>query len=73
MIRLESVNKYFGSHHVLKDVNLDIKEGEKLVIIGPSGSGKSTTIRCMNGLEDISTGKVIINDVELTHKTKLNT
>lgn len=48
MIRLEHVEKYFGSIHVLKDVNLEVKEGEKLVIIGPSGSGKSTTVRCMN-------------------------
>lgn len=71
LIQLEHVNKYFGNHHVLKDVNLTIQEGEKLVIIGPSGSGKSTTIRCMNGLEEISSGKVIINDMELTHSTKL--
>ena len=71
LIHLENVNKYFGEHHVLKDVNLDIQEGEKLVIIGPSGSGKSTTIRCMNGLEDISSGKIVINDIELNHKTKL--
>lgn len=48
MIRLENVNKYFGELHVLKDVNLTVAEGEKLVIIGPSGSGKSTTVRCMN-------------------------
>ena len=71
MIQLQNVNKYFGTHHVLKDINLTIGEGEKLVIIGPSGSGKSTTIRCMNGLEDISSGKVIINDIELNHKSRL--
>ena len=71
MIKLESVNKFYGKHHVLKDVNLSIKEGEKLVIIGPSGSGKSTTIRCMNGLEEITSGRVLINNVELTHKTRL--
>ena len=51
MIRLEHVNKFFGELHVLKDVNLTVAEGEKLVIIGPSGSGKSTTVRCMNFLE----------------------
>lgn len=71
MIKLENVNKYFDKHHVLKDINLTIQEGEKLVIVGPSGSGKSTTIRCMNGLEEVSSGKVIINDIELNHKTKL--
>ncbi|EAK1889203.1 amino acid ABC transporter ATP-binding protein, partial [Campylobacter jejuni] len=49
MIELKNVNKYYGTHHVLKNINLSVKEGEKLVIIGPSGSGKSTTIRCMNG------------------------
>ena len=51
MIKLENVNKYFGDLHVLKDVSLTVKEGEKLVIIGPSGSGKSTTVRCMNIIE----------------------
>ena len=51
MIKLEQVEKHFGDLHVLKDVNLEVKEGEKLVIIGPSGSGKSTTVRCMNFLE----------------------
>ena len=51
MIKLEHVDKYFGDLHVLKDVNLEVAEGEKLVIIGPSGSGKSTTVRCMNFLE----------------------
>ena len=56
MIKLENINKYFGDLHVLKDVNLEVKEGEKLVIIGPSGSGKSTTVRCMNFLETPSSG-----------------
>ncbi|PAF49689.1 polar amino acid ABC transporter ATP-binding protein [Helicobacter sp. 13S00401-1] len=71
MIRLENVNKTFGSVHVLKDVNLTVTEGEKLVIIGPSGSGKSTTIRCMNGLEEVTSGKVIIEGTTITHKNKL--
>lgn len=71
MIELQRVNKFFGNHHVLKDIDLTITEGEKLVIIGPSGSGKSTTIRCINGLEDVSTGKVVVNNIELTQKTKL--
>ncbi|MDO4838722.1 MAG: amino acid ABC transporter ATP-binding protein [Clostridia bacterium] len=73
MIRLENVNKYFGELHVLKDVNLTVAEGEKLVIIGPSGSGKSTTVRCMNFLEEPSSGHVYINGQEITahNKTKI--
>lgn len=70
MIKLEGINKYFGDHHVLKDVNLEVKEGEKLVIIGPSGSGKSTTVRCMNFLEEPTSGHVYIDGREITHKTK---
>ena len=58
MIKLEHVDKYFGDLHVLKDVNLEVAEGEKLVIIGPSGSGKSTTVRCMNFLEEPTSGHV---------------
>ncbi|MCD7745548.1 MAG: amino acid ABC transporter ATP-binding protein [Lachnospiraceae bacterium] len=70
MIRLENVNKYFGELHVLKDVNLEVSEGEKLVIIGPSGSGKSTTVRCMNFLETPTSGHVYINGQELTTRNK---
>lgn len=70
MIKLVNVNKYFGDLHVLKDVNLEVKEGEKLVIIGPSGSGKSTTVRCMNFLEEPSSGHVFINGEELTSRNK---
>ena len=70
MIKLENVNKYFGDLHVLKDVNLEVKEGEKLVIIGPSGSGKSTTVRCMNFLETPTSGHVYIDGEELTVKNK---
>ena len=60
MIRLEDVHKSFGDLEVLKGINLHVKEGEKLVIIGPSGSGKSTLIRCMNYLEEPTSGKVYI-------------
>ena len=66
MIQLEGVNKHFGHLHVLKDINLDVKTGEKLVVIGPSGSGKSTLIRCMNLLEKPSSGKVTVDGVEIT-------
>ena len=70
MIKLEHVEKYFGDLHVLKDVNLEVKEGEKLVIIVPSGSGKSTTVRCMNFLETPTSGHVYIDGEELTAKNK---
>ena len=70
MIKLEHVDKYFGDLHVLKDVNLEVAEGEKLVIIGPSGSGKSTTVRCMNFLEEPPSGHGYIDGQELTNKNK---
>ena len=70
VIKLEHVEKYFGDLHVLKDVNLEVAEGEKLVIIGPSGSGKSTTVRCMNFLEEPTSGHVYIDGQELTGKNK---
>ncbi len=71
VIRLSNVHKFFGSHEVLKGINLDVNEGEKLVIIGPSGSGKSTTVRCMNGLETPTSGHVFIGDTELTKKNRI--
>ncbi len=70
MIKLCHVHKFFGAHEVLKDVNLQVKEGEKLVIIGPSGSGKSTTVRCMNGLELVTSGQVFVDGVELTRMNR---
>lgn len=70
MIKLEHVCKNFGDLEVLKDVNLEVKEGEKLVIIGPSGSGKSTTVRCMNFLEIPTSGTVWINGEKMTSKNK---
>ena len=70
MIKMEHIDKYFGDLHVLKDVNLEVREGEKLVIIGPSGSGKSTTVRCMNFLETPTSGHVYIDGEELTAKNK---
>ncbi|MGN0894112.1 MAG: amino acid ABC transporter ATP-binding protein [Succinivibrio sp.] len=70
MIKLDHINKYYGDLHVLKDVSLEVAEGEKLVIIGPSGSGKSTTVRCMNFLETPTSGHVYIDGKELTVKNK---
>jgi putative glutamine transport system ATP-binding protein len=66
LIQLEGVQKHFGSHHVLKDINVNVSAGEKVVVIGPSGSGKSTLIRCMNLLERPNTGRVIVDGVDLT-------
>jgi len=71
LIKLQNVNKYFGDHHVLKDINLEVAEGEKIVIIGPSGSGKSTTVRCMNFLEEPTSGEVFIEGKQVTAKNKL--
>jgi putative glutamine transport system ATP-binding protein len=71
MIKLENVVKDFGDMHVLKNVNLKVDEGEKLVVIGPSGSGKSTLIRCMNYLEEPTSGKVIIDGYDLNLKKDL--
>lgn len=70
MIKLENINKNFGDLHVLKNVNLEVQEGEKLVIIGPSGSGKSTTVRCMNFLEVPTSGRVLIDGQEMTEKNQ---
>lgn len=72
MIKLEHICKNFGDLKVLKDVNLEVAEGEKLVIIGPSGSGKSTTVRCMNFLEEPTSGKVFIDGKQLTHRNKVH-
>lgn len=71
MINLVNVNKFFGDHHVLKDINLSVSAGEKLVIIGPSGSGKSTTVRCMNYLEEPTSGEVFIDGELLSQKNKI--
>lgn len=73
MIRVENLNKSFGDHQVLKDVNVEIKEGEVVCVIGPSGSGKSTFLRCLNLLEKISSGKVVVNGYDLSDpKTDIN-
>jgi len=71
MIVMKKVNKWYGDFHVLKDVNLNIKKGEKVVICGPSGSGKSTTIRCLNHLEKFQKGNITINGTELVYDIKV--
>ena len=71
MIEIKDLNKYFGDVHVLKDINLSVAAGEKLVVIGPSGSGKSTLIRCINYLEEPTSGTVTIDGIEVTKKNHL--
>jgi general L-amino acid transport system ATP-binding protein len=70
IIVMTDLNKWFGEFHVLKDINLSVAKGEKLVICGPSGSGKSTLIRCINRLETHQKGKIFVGGVELTSDVK---
>src|SRR6201992_3132612 len=70
MISLTDVNKWFGQFHVLKNINLSVHKGERIVICGPSGSGKSTMIRCMNRLEEHQRGQIIVDGIELTRDLK---
>ena len=65
-ILLENVNKWYGTMHVLRDVNLQVATGERVVVCGPSGSGKSTMIRCINRLEQHQQGRILVDGVELT-------
>jgi len=65
-VRIAGLNKWYGRYHALRDINLTVASGEKLVICGPSGSGKSTMIRCINRLEQHETGTIAVNGVELT-------
>ena len=68
MIRIENLHKYFGSLEVLRGIDLHIKRGEVVVIIGPSGSGKSTLLRCINCLEDITSGTIIVDGYDINDK-----
>ena len=70
VITISGVNKWYKDFHVLKDINLEVGRGEKLVICGPSGSGKSTLIRCINRLEVHQKGKIIVDGIELTSDVK---
>lgn len=72
MIKLENVHKSFGKNEVLKGIDLHIEKGQVVVIIGPSGSGKSTVLRTMNYLEEPTSGKVIVDGMNLSDKSKLN-
>jgi general L-amino acid transport system ATP-binding protein len=69
-IEIRHVNKWFGSYHVLRDINLTVSRGERIVVCGPSGSGKSTLIRCINRLEEHQQGDIIVDGVPLTNNLK---
>src|SRR5512142_128218 len=67
IIQIENVHKHFGKLHALRGVSLSVERGEVLVVIGPSGSGKSTMLRCINGLEYVDSGRVIVDGIPVTH------
>ena len=66
IIQIQNVNKWFGDFQVLKEINLEVKAKEKIVVCGPSGSGKSTLIRCINRLEEHQKGTIIVDGTELS-------
>ncbi|ATF11777.1 amino acid ABC transporter ATP-binding protein [Brevibacillus sp. HB1.2] len=68
MISFHQVNKHYGSFHVLKNINLHINQGEVVVVIGPSGSGKSTMVRCINRLETVTSGELVVDGVKVNDK-----
>lgn len=70
VIQMINVHKWYGQFHVLKDINLNVAKGERIVVCGPSGSGKSTMIRCVNRLEQHQRGKIIVDGIELTNDLK---
>ncbi len=70
IIELTGVHKWYGQFHVLKDINLHVKKGERIVVCGPSGSGKSTMIRCINRLEEHQQGSIVVDGIELTSDVK---
>ena len=67
IIRMKDVNKWFGKFHVLRNINLEVAQGERIVVCGPSGSGKSTLIRCINRLEEHQKGQIIVDGTEITN------
>ncbi len=69
-VEIQGMNKWYGAFHVLRDINMRVQRGERIVICGPSGSGKSTMIRCINRLEEHQKGRIIVDGVELTNDLK---
>ena len=72
VVSMDSVNKWYGNFHVLRDINLEVNKGERIVICGPSGSGKSTLIRCLNRLEVHQKGTINVHGIELNSDLKLS-
>ena len=70
IIQIQNVNKWFGDFQVLKEINLEVKSKEKIVVCGPSGSGKSTLIRCINRLEEHQKGSIVVDGTEISEDTK---
>jgi polar amino acid transport system ATP-binding protein len=70
IISMKNINKFYDDFHVLKDINFSVKKGEIVVICGPSGSGKSTLIRCINGLEEIDEGTIIVDNMDINESKK---
>ncbi|WP_424208489.1 amino acid ABC transporter ATP-binding protein [Arcobacter sp.] len=71
MISMKKINKFYDKFHVLKEIDFNVKKGEIVVVCGPSGSGKSTLIRCINGLEDIDSGEIFVDNIDI-HGSKKN-
>src|SRR5438270_12150981 len=70
IVSIAGLNKWFGDFHVLRDINLEVAKGERIVVCGPSGSGKSTLIRCINALEEFQEGQIVVDGIELGPKLR---
>jgi len=71
-IEIHALNKWYGNYHALKDINLTVEHGERIVVCGPSGSGKSTLIRCVNSLEEHDSGQIIVDQIEMKDDASIN-
>ena len=71
-IEISQLNKWYGTYHALKDINLTVKHGERIVVCGPSGSGKSTLIRCVNSLEEHNSGTITVDGIEMKDAASIN-
>jgi glutamate/aspartate transport system ATP-binding protein len=70
MIKIQSVNKWYGNFHVLRDCSASVEKGEVVVVCGPSGSGKSTLVKCVNGLEEFQSGEIVVDDFKVREQKK---